>query len=241
MEFASTCFVIVSGMARSIDTAAHIGALEGGTVAVLAGGIDNIYPRENSALYKDISDNGVIISEMPTGTKPQGRHFPRRNRIISGLASAVVVIEAAERSGSLTTARFAGEQGRDVFAVPGSPIDPRSHGTGKLIRERATLLMSSSQILEAIRQPYPTPIPSSAFVHLHHKDLSESETMDLENTPQIHNVIIDLASPSPTHVDEIIRRSNCAPATVKAALLDLEVAGRIRHLSGNLVAVSGHD
>ncbi|MEC8775754.1 MAG: DNA-protecting protein DprA, partial [Pseudomonadota bacterium] len=136
---------------------------------------------------------------------------------------------------------FAGEQGRDVFAVPGSPIDPRSHGTGKLIRERATLLMSSSQILEAIRQPYPTPIPSSAFVHLHHKDLSESETMDLENTPQIHNVIIDLARPSPTLVDEIIRRSNCAPATVKAALLDLEVAGRIRHLSGNLVDLSGHD
>ena len=241
MELASAGFVIVSSMARGIDPAAHIGALEGGTVAVLAGGIDNIYPRENSALYKDISDNGVIISEMATGTKPQGRHFPRRNRIISGLASAVVVIEAAKRSGSLTTARFAGEQGRDVLAVPGSPLDPRSHGTGKLIREGATLVMSSSQILEAIRQPYPTPIPNSAFVHVHHKDISESETTNLENTPQIHNVIIDLASPSPTPVDEIIRRSNCAPATVKAALLDLEVAGRIRHLSGNLVALSGDD
>ena len=111
----------------------------------------------------------------------------------------------------------------------------------KLICEGATLVMSSSQILEAIRQPYPTPIPTSVFVHVYYKDLSESETMDLENTPQIHHVIIDLARPSPTHVDEIIRRSNCATATVKAALLDLEVAGRIRHLSGNLVALSGHD
>lgn len=111
----------------------------------------------------------------------------------------------------------------------------------KLICEGATLVMSSSQILEAIGQPYPTSIPTSVFVHVYHKDLPESETMDVENTPQIHNVIIDLGSPSPTLVDEIIRRSNCAPATVKAALLDLEVAGRIRHLSGNLVDLSGHD
>jgi len=110
-----------------------------------------------------------------------------------------------------------------------------------LIREGATLVMSSSQILEAIRQPYPTPIPTLAFVHVHHKDISESETIDLENTPQIHNVIIDLVSPSPTPVGEIIRRYNCVPATVKAALFGLEVAGRIRHLSGSLVALSGHD
>ena len=153
-------------MARGIDTATHAGAIEGGTVTFLVGGINNIYSRENSA------DNGVIISEMATGTKPQGRHFSRRNRIISGLASAVVVIDAAERSGSLTTARFADEQGRNVLAVPGSPLGPRSHGTGKLIREGATLVMSSSQILEAIRQPYLTPIPTSAFILVRHKDIS---------------------------------------------------------------------
>jgi len=241
MELAADGFVIVSGMARGIDAAAHTGALEHGTVAVLAGGIDNVYPRENGPLYQEIADKGAILSEMPTGTKPQGRHFPRRNRIISGLASAVVVIEAAERSGSLTTARFAGEQGREVLAVPGSPLDPRSHGTGKLIREGATLVMSASQILEAIQQPYLTSNTISKTDQAHFIDTPSVERENFEKIPQIHDVIIDLTSPSPTPIDEIIRRSNYAPANVKAALLDLEVAGRIRCLSGNLVARSGDD
>ena len=149
-KLSSAGYVIVSRMARGIDTAAHIGALNGGTIAVVAGGVDIIYPRENSNLYHRILDGGLVVSEMPSGTKPQGWHLPRRNRIISGLSLGVVVVEAAERSGSLTTARFAAEQGRDVLAVPGSPLDPRTHGTGRLIRDGATLVMSTDHILEAL-------------------------------------------------------------------------------------------
>jgi DNA processing protein len=142
--------VVVSGMARGIDHAAHRAALETGTIAVLAGGIDVVYPPEHQELYGEISRRGVILSEMPTGMAPLPRHFPRRNRLISGLARGVVVIEAAERSGSLITAHYAVEQGREVFAVPGSPLDPRARGANRLIRDGAVLTESAADVLSSI-------------------------------------------------------------------------------------------
>ncbi len=151
-ELAQEGFLVVSGMARGIDTAAHIGALEAATAAVLAGGLDVIYPPENEALHEDLRSRGLLIGELPLGTEPQARHFPRRNRIISGLSLGVVVIEAAMRSGSLITARFANEQGREVMAVPGSPLDPRARGCNDLLRQGATLVESGEDVVRAIAQ-----------------------------------------------------------------------------------------
>ena len=148
---------MVSGLARGIDTAAHEAAPQGRTAAVIAGGIDNIYPPENAGLQKTIGENGLLLTEMLPGAVPRAEHFPRRNRIISGMSRAIIVVEAALRSGSLITARLAGEQGRDVFAVPGSPLDPRAEGTNKLIKEGATLLTSSAEVIESLRTEYTAP------------------------------------------------------------------------------------
>ena len=150
-DLGETGLAIVSGLARGIDAAAHEAALETGTVAVVAGGIDIVYPPENQALYEAIRERGALISEMRLGEAPQARHFPRRNRLISGLARGVVVVEAAERSGSLITAQFALEQGREIFAVPGSPLDPRDRGCNRLLREGATLTESASDVLAVLR------------------------------------------------------------------------------------------
>jgi len=232
-ELSATGYVIVSGMARGIDTAAHAGALNGGTIAVVAGGVDIIYPRENSELYHRILDGGLVVSEMPSGTKPQERHFPRRNRIISGLSLRVVVVEAAERSGSLTTARFAAEQGRDVLAVPGSPLDPRTHGTGRLIRDGATLVMSTDHILEALQRLQPIIPPSPIDAPHDHK----SEPNQNVNSTAIHAPVLELMSYAPPPIDDIVRLCDSPPAVVRAALLELEIAGRIHCLSGNFVTL----
>jgi DNA processing protein len=158
-------FVIASGLARGIDTAAHLAALERGTIAVLAGGIDNDYPPENEELHRSISEQGLLISERSPGFSPRAKDFPRRNRLISGISLGVVVVEAAERSGSLITARLAGEQGREVFAVPGSPLDPRSAGTNNLLKQGACLITSARDIIEALApilgRPSQPPPPSS--------------------------------------------------------------------------------
>ena len=150
-ELAEAGLAVASGLARGIDTAAHEGALNGGTVAVLAGGVDIVYPPENQKLYDSIRAQGAIISEMRLGEAPQARHFPRRNRLISGLSRGLVVVEAAERSGSLITANYALEQGREIFAVPGSPLDPRARGANRLIREGATLTESAEDVLTVLR------------------------------------------------------------------------------------------
>ncbi|HEX2113811.1 MAG TPA: DNA-processing protein DprA, partial [Alphaproteobacteria bacterium] len=149
-DLGSAGLVVVSGLARGIDTAAHQGALATGTIGVMAGGVDVVYPPENSRLHADIAARGAVVSEMPPGLEPQARHFPRRNRIVSGLSVGVVVVEASPRSGSLITARLAGEQGRDVFAVPGSPLDPRARGTNDLIRQGATLTEGAADVLAAL-------------------------------------------------------------------------------------------
>lgn len=224
-------FTVVSGMARGIDTAAHEGSLASGTCAVVAGGIDIIYPPENTALYERIASEGVIVAEMPLGQTPQARHFPRRNRIISGLSRGVVVVEAAEGSGSLITAHDALEQGREVFAVPGSPLDPRAKGTNRLIRDGATLTETAEDVIAVLRaqpsgfrEPGPTAPAASAA--------ADSEVA------RIRARLEELLGPAPVEIDELVRQCQVEPALVLAALLELELAGRAERHPGGKVSQS---
>jgi DNA processing protein len=234
-ELGEAGFVVVSGLARGVDAAAHAGALQGGTIAALAGGLDNIYPPENAELYAAIKSQGVLVSEMPLGTAPQARHFPRRNRLISGLAHGVVVVEAAERSGSLITARLALEQGREVLAVPGSPLDARAHGTNKLIRAGATLVQSAADILEALSRPEgqrlrePEPAAPS--------DGPEAALPDESEMATARALIVERLGPSPIEVDELVRQTGFSPAVVLSVLLELELAGRLERQPGQRVCL----
>jgi len=240
-DVAAEGFAIVSGMARGIDAAAHEGALEPGTIAVLAGGADVVYPRENAQLYEAIRERGLIVSEMPCGTQPQARHFPRRNRIISGMCLGVLVVEAALRSGSLITARLAGEHGRDVFAVPGSPLDPRCRGTNDLIRNGAILTESADDILTELM-----PARDRRVRRIAHTAATPREPAigfpALPETRQTHTDdlctrICELLGPSPLPVDTLIRDSGKPAAAIWAAILDLEIAGRIERQPGNRIAL----
>ena len=232
-ELGGAGLAVASGLARGIDTAAHEGALKTGTVAVLAGGVDIIYPPENEKLYAAIRDQGAIISEMRLSEAPQARHFPRRNRLISGLARGLVVVEAAERSGSLITANYALEQGREVFAVPGSPLDPRAKGTNRLIREGAALTESAEDVLSVLR-----PIIGNDF---REPDLfapgPPPDTKDLEQeADQVRTRIEEALGPAPVGVDELIRMTGAPAAAVQTVLLELELAGRCRRHPGNFVS-----
>jgi DNA processing protein len=226
--------VIASGLARGIDSAAHKGAIETGTVAVVAGGIDVIYPPENKALYEDIGTRGVIVSEMPLGMAPLPRHFPRRNRLISGLARGVAVIEAAERSGSLITANYALEQGREVFAVPGSPLDPRSKGANWLIREGATLTESAADILAVLRpilgHAFDEPGGRETSMPLFDPDAAEREA------DQIRALVEEKLGPAPVEIDELIRQCGAPAASILTVLLELELAGRAQRHPGGRIA-----
>ena len=225
--------VVASGMARGIDTAAHQGSLETGTIAVIAGGIDIIYPPENDQLYQDIAAQGLIICELPIGTRPVARHFPQRNRLISGISKGVLVVEAALRSGSLITARNAGEQGRDVFAVPGSPLDPRHRGTNDLLRQGAALVETADDILEVMNgslftsgqsaQPAPETAP-----HEHHEG---------DGFSNARHQLLEKLSATPIDVDELIRQCGLTPGLVLTILLELEIAGRLERHAGNRVAL----
>ena len=219
---------VVSGLARGIDTAAHIGSIEGGTIAVVAGGVDIFYPPENEALQRDIGERGLIVAEQPPGTEPRARHFPYRNRIIAGLAGGTVVIEAAPKSGSLITARFANEFGREVMAVPGSPLDPRAQGCNLLIREGATLVQSVDDIVEAIgsfggRLAEPP------------RDYAGGPATDAGDGER--RTVTDLLGPVPVPVDEIIRQSALVPAIVQTVLLELELGGRLERHAGGRVSL----
>jgi len=231
--------VVVSGLARGIDAAAHQGAMSAGrTVAVVAGGLDIPYPAEHADLQRRIAENGAVVAEAPLGTAPQARHFPRRNRIIAGLSLGVVVVEAALRSGSLITTRIAQDLGREVFAVPGSPLDPRSHGSNDLIRQGAVLTESAADVLAHL----PDLPAHSLFSHPQHSTagLAEAPPEPLEPPADMTNVktqVIDLLSPSPTAVDELVRRCQFSASAVMAALLELELAGRVQALPGNRVAL----
>jgi len=226
--------LVVSGLARGIDAAAHHGALATGTAAVLAGGIDQVYPEENRALHEQIAERGVLVAEMPVGTEPQARHFPRRNRIISGMSLGVLVVEAAARSGSLITARFALEQGRDVFAVPGSPLDPRCRGTNDLIRNGATLVESAEDVL---RELAPNLAASAAERRPDRFAAAPPEGARDAETARARGLVNDLLSPHPVPVDELVRQCQLPPALVAAVLLEFELAGRLERHPGNQVSL----
>jgi len=226
--------VVVSGMARGIDASAHDGALGTGTCAVLAGGPDVVYPPENDKLYDAITARGIVVSEMPLGMAPLPRHFPRRNRIISGLARGVVVIEAAERSGSLITANYALEQGREVFAVPGSPLDPRAKGGNRLIREGAALIESAEDVLAVLR-----PILGASFAEPERKSgdtppVPDAKALEAE-ADRVRAAVEEKLSPAPIEIDELIRQIGAPAGAVLIVLLELELAGRIERQPGGRV------
>ena len=235
-ELGATGLQVISGLARGIDTAAHEGAIETGTCAVLASGVDIVYPPENETLYERICEIGVLVTEMPPGSEPQARHFPRRNRLISGISAGVVVIEAALRSGSLITARFAAEQGREVFAVPGSPLDPRSRGGNQLIRDGATLIENASHVTEIlesiIRDPLSEPSAKSNAPHM--PPPPATAAIDAARP-----VILEKLGPTPVKTDELVRQTGLPAAVVVAILLELEIAGRLERHPGQRMSLHG--
>ncbi|AHE57504.1 DNA-processing protein DprA [Sphingomonas sanxanigenens] len=221
---------VVSGLARGIDTAAHLGSIEGGTVGVIASGIDIAYPPENAELQERIAREGLLVAEQPPGREPLARHFPRRNRIIAGLALGTVVVEAAPKSGSLITARMAADAGREVMAVPGSPLDQRAQGCNLLIREGATLVQSAADIVEAVRPIDPR---------------MRQDRAAWTGPPAVYDagaadraLVTELLGPVPVPVDELIRLSGLAPAIVQLVLLELELAGRLERHAGSRVSIA---
>jgi DNA processing protein len=245
-ELARAGLVIVSGMARGIDAAAHAGALSAGrTIAVVAGGLDVPYPPEHAELQRHIAVAGAVITEAPPGTVPQARHFPRRNRIIAGLSLGVVVVEAAPRSGSLITARLATEAGREVFAVPGSPLDPRSRGANDLIRQGAVLVETAADVLgnlpadmDATPPPLfaPQDAPDGPAGFAEPLPVAPDFVDSAVDRAVLYAQVLDLVGPSPTPVDAVVRRCQFSAPAVMAALLELELAGRIETLPGGRVA-----
>jgi len=232
-DLADGGLMIASGMARGIDASAHLGAIDKGTLAVLGGGVDVIYPKENTDLYHRIAEQGVVVSEPPPGTRPEARHFPRRNRIISGVSRGVLVIEASLRSGSLITSRMALEQGREVFAVPGSALDPRARGTNDLIRQGATLTERAEDVFEALNgccAGFPTPPPT-------HEEFDHQAVSDNEIPTSARQEVENRLSPTPSHIDELIRETHYPAAAVATILLELELAGRLERHPGNRVSL----
>lgn len=224
-------FAVASGLARGIDTAAHRGSLQTGTIAAVAGGIDVVYPPENQDLYRAIVERGAVISELPPGTVPKEKHFPRRNRLISGLALGVVVVEAALQSGSLITARMALEQGREVFAVPGSPLDPRSRGSNNLIRQGAILAESAADVIGAVEGM----LEAQPRKDLRN-DFQLSEMSNENSDDRARATVEELLGPEPVAVDELVRQCHLSPPVLRAVLLDLELAGRLERHPGNRVS-----
>jgi len=237
-DLAQAGCTLVSGLARGIDAAAHEGALaaagEGVTVAVMAGGLDVPYPRQHAALAETIAMRGLLVTEMPPGTEPQARHFPRRNRIIAGLSLATVVVEAAERSGSLITARLALEQGREVLAVPGSPRDPRAAGPNRLIRDGATLVRHADDVLQSLGALRQMEMPSPGSLAM---DESLPPELMEEELDEGRASVLSLLGPTAVAVDEVLRRCQISPAAVQAVLLELELAGRLERQPGGRVAL----
>ena len=230
-------WIVCSGLARGIDSAAHRGALQTGTIAVLAGGIDQPYPPENAPLYRAVAERGLLLAEMPLGRVPQARDFPRRNRIVAGLCLGTVVVEAAVRSGSLITARLAGEQGREVMAVPGSPLDPRCRGANLLIRQGATLVEGAADVEEALGglggrlEPIARSreVPSAG---------NPAQPEPIETTVESSRDLVESRlGPSPVAVDELLRQCQLSPPFLRMTLLELELAGRLQWHPGNRVSL----
>jgi DNA processing protein len=231
-------YVVVSGLARGIDTDAHTAALDTGTIAVQAGGVDVIYPTENAELHAQIAQQGLRVSEQPMGLQPVARHFPSRNRIISGLARATIVVEAAAKSGSLITARDALDQGRDVLVVPGHPLDARAAGCNQLLRDGATLIRSAEDVLEALSalsdgQPA-LPLPEPVAPRPSRKPRQPNAA--LRGVAALHDQILARLSPAPVAEDQLLRDLAVAPAEAAPALLDLELDGQIKRDAGGLLS-----
>jgi DNA processing protein len=227
-DLAAEGATVVSGLARGIDTAAHVGA-GNATIGVIASGIDIAFPPENAELQARVATEALLIAEQPPGTQPLARHFPSRNRIIAGLSAGMIVVEAAPRSGSLITARLANDMGREVMAIPGSPLDPRAQGCNLLIREGATLIQSAADALEQIRPLDPRAVrtPTSGFTAPPPEDATDAD----------RDRIADLLGPVPVAVDELIRQAALAPASVQMVLLELELAGRLERHAGGRVSL----
>ena len=250
-DLAESGLVVVSGLARGIDAAAHQGALsvprEGTTIACVAGGLDMPYPAENAGLQDRIAESGAVVAEAPMGTAPQARHFPRRNRLIAGLALGVVVVEAAPRSGSLITARLAQDGGRELFAVPGSPLDPRAQGANDLIRQGAHLTETAADVLDNLpdhplreglaRAPLFRRGPAPSGLAEAEPDWSAAIGLSPDDRVRVQMAVLELLGPSPTSVDDLIRRCPFPAGAIAACLLDLELAGRIETRPGNRVAL----
>jgi DNA processing protein len=234
-DLALSGLTVVSGMARGIDAAAHTGAMHTGhTVAAVAGGLDVPYPPEHATLQARIAERGAVVAEAPLGTAPQSRHFPRRNRVIAGLSLGVVVVEAARNSGSLITAQLALDANRTVFAVPGSPLDPRCQGSNDLIRGGAILAGQASDVTESLTDPR----DSSLFTGFADTPAPWDGPVDaIIADDHIRQTVIALLGPEPTQVDDLTRRCQFSASTVMAVLLELELAGRVETLSGNRVAL----
>jgi DNA processing protein len=224
-------FAIVSGLARGIDAGAHRASLASGTVAVLAGGHDQIYPPEHAGLADAILAQGVLASEMPLGWQPRARDFPRRNRLISGLAAGILIVEAAKRSGSLITARLALEQGREVFAVPGSPLDPRAEGSNDLLKQGATMVTQAADVITVLRPILGHPIELPA------EEPEPACAPRAKPGTGDRSRIVSLLGPTPALIDDLIRLSGSSPAIVRTVLLELELAGRLERHGGGLVSL----
>jgi len=230
-------FAIVSGLARGIDAAAHRASTASGTIAVLAGGQDRIYPAEHDSLLDAILPAGAALTEMPLGWEPRARDFPRRNRLISGLSLGVVIVEAAKRSGSLITSRLALEQGREVFAVPGSPLDPRAEGTNGLIKQGATPVTEAADIINVL-QPMAERENLGLTLPPPDGELHDEPGQGVEPEADERTRIVGLLSPTPVSIDDLVRLSRTSPRVVRMVLLELEIAGRLERHGGGLVSLT---
>jgi DNA processing protein len=237
VELGRAGYVVASGLARGIDSVAHEAALEYGTVAVLAGGIDVVYPPEHEALQAAIGERGSLVTEMPVGFVPRGKDFPRRNRIIAGVSLGVLIVEAARRSGTLVTARLAAEQGREVFAVPGHPLDPRAEGTNKLLKSGATLVTEASDLLSAL-----TPLTPRPAMHLRDDGPAAPGPRPASIPPALsdgdRSRVVAALGPAPVDVDTLVRGTGLAIRSVQIALIELALAGRIERHGNGLVSLS---
>ena len=229
-------YTVVSGLARGIDTSAHRASLDTGTIAALAGGLDQPYPPENVGLLEEITDgNGLAVSEMPFGWEPRARDFPRRNRLIAGIGLGLVVIEAASRSGSLITARLAGEFGRLVFAVPGSPLDPRCHGTNGLLKDGASIVTAPADVIEALAPLAQFDLFPSSMAE---EPARDGKSISVPPGDSDRNRIIDALGPTPVEIDDVIRHTGLSASAVYLILLELDIAGRLHRQQGGLVSLS---
>jgi len=246
-------YVVVSGLARGIDTAAHEATIETGTIAVLAGGLDQVYPTENTELAEQIAEQGLLISECAMGVEPTSRHFPRRNRLISGLSLGVLLIEAAVRSGSLITARFALEQGREAMACPGAPDDPRAGGCNQLIRDGAALIRTTDDVIDALAAPRTLSLREEGSEFLFDTDSCDDDLADDFDAlndfdsacegaeAALAEQIVRSLGPNPIDQDELARACGASPAELSLALLELDLAGRVEITSDGSVTLAGDD